>query len=299
MFRSVSKLPARLTVLSTMRKPLILSGVAALVAVGAAALMAAQKSAVSSAGLLPAGAWATDSTWHDGLVEKATYDATMVLYGRPRSYEATFLTNKEQHTPSVWSKAAGAGETVEVWKHNQIEVVPTPNYDYKFVTTGHAVVDDLSLTRLDATSQEWCGTSFKQIERNADDGLDYFAFSYMPEAGRVQETVSGTADVVPMDLLPLVLRAYDFQNRPEVTLRVVPTQKSNRHVSAQPFDATVRFAEEHEAGYDLELLRGGEVIGTYTFANDRQHVMLAYDGADGTSYRLTDLDRVDYWTIRE
>ena len=111
--------------------------------------------------------WAADPIWHDGLVEKAVYDAEKVIYGHPRRYEATLLTNKEAHDPATWTKSTGGGGT-EVWKFNQVEVVPTPNYDYKFETTVHLETRDLSLTRLDAASQEWCGASFKQLLRRGD-----------------------------------------------------------------------------------------------------------------------------------
>ncbi len=108
------------------------------------------------------GSWAASEVWQDGLVEKATYDASRVVYGRPRTYVATFLTNREVHEPATWTKSPD-GTGVEVWKHNQIEVIPTPNYDYKHITTSHLQASDLSLTRLDASSQEWCGTSFHQF----------------------------------------------------------------------------------------------------------------------------------------
>ena len=271
-------------------KTLTLAAAGALVAAGASLLVAASpEPAEPTAALRPAGDWSTDALWHDGLVERATYDATKVIYGQPRRYEATFLTNKEAHDLATLTKADGSGETVEVWKHNQIEVVPTPNYDYKFVTTTHAEVGDLSLTRLDATSQEWCGTSFKQYLRQGGQGgsLDYFSFSYMPEAGRSEATVAaGDVPTVPFNGLPLVLRGYDFEGRGDLHVRLLPDQKSNRPTAGEPVEAVVRYAGETDAGHALELLVGGESIGTFEFADDRRHVMLTWDGADGSSYEF-------------
>ncbi len=270
-------------------------------AVGMRATLATQDAAETPPSPLRAsGDWATDSTWHDGLVEKATYEAEKVIYGKPRQYEATFLTNKERHDPATWTKSLD-GSGVEVWKHNQIEVVPTPNYDYKFETTTHATVDDLSLTRLDAASQEWCGTTFHQYLSADDAGtLDYFAFSYMPEQGRQSATVSGGGEaVVGFNSLPLVLRGYDFEGRSDLKLRLLPDQKSNKLVDHEPVAATVAFAGETEQGFRLTLASGGSEIGTFEFARDRQHVMLSYEGVNGDRYRLTGLDRVNYWTISE
>src|SRR5688500_7432307 len=76
--------------------------------------------------------WSDDPVWHDGLVEKAVYSATRVVYDKPRAYEAVFFTNKEQHDVNTMTKAQKSKRTMEVWKFNQVEVIPTPNYDYKY-----------------------------------------------------------------------------------------------------------------------------------------------------------------------
>src|SRR5690554_3480605 len=78
--------------------------------------------------------WREDATWHDGLVEKATYEAEREVYGKQRSYEAIIFTNKEQHDTGSMTKAQTSDDTVEVFKHNHLEVIPTPNYDYKYAT---------------------------------------------------------------------------------------------------------------------------------------------------------------------
>ena len=270
----------------------------------AVAQQAPEAAELPGSSLLADGDWATDSTWGDGLVEKATYDAVRVIYGRPRSYEAVFLTNKEAHDPSTWIKSQ-SGEGVSVWKHNQIEVMPTPNYDYKHVTTSHLQVDDLTLTRLDASSQEWCGTSFHQFLRTTPDdpttseaAWDYFGFSYMPEAGRRSDTISDDVDAptLPLNSLSLALRGYDFDARADLPIRLIQEQRSNQPTDPVPVDAIVSYAGETSDGHELDVkLADGTPVGTYTMAKDRMHVMLAYDGEDGQTYRLSQLDRVNYW----
>ena len=289
-----------------MKKSVMLSLLGVLLIASAGAAMAgwsaqpAQQPAAK-----PDGEWATDPIWYDGLVEKAVYDAEKVIYGHPRSYEAVVLTNKEQHDTKTWTKADGSESTVEVWKHNIIEVVPTPNYEYKFESTSHFNVNDLSLTRMDVASQEWCGTSFKQYLREGDGksgspSWDFFQFSYMPEAGRVNAKVQQEGvPVVPFNGLSLYLRGYDFEGRPEMKVMLLPDQKANGLTPHEPFEATVSFAGETEEGYELEVKQGQELIGTYTFAKDRRHVMLSYEGAGGDSYKLKSLDRINYWTRDE
>jgi len=245
-----------------------------------------------------------DPVWHDGLVEKAVYTASRVVYDKPRAYEAVFFTNKEQHDRATWTKANKSRDTVEVWKLNQVEVIPTPNYDYKYVTTVHLTVGDgMGLTRLDCTSQEFCGTSFKQFirksgARTAERSLQYWGFSYMPEAGRVADEVSG--DVVAVDSLPLYLRSYPF-GAPGIKMHMIRTQKSNRPTDHKPVLAGVSYAGEEDDAYKLELKLDGETAGTYWMSKDpaRGHIMLKYRGADGQTYDLKSVGRVNYWTIRE
>ena len=247
--------------------------------------------------------WADDPVWYDGLVEKATYDASRVVYGKPRAYEAVFLTNKEQHEVETYTKATPeSGETVEVWKHNQIEVIPTPNYDYKYTTTSHLTTGGLGLTRLDCGEQEFCGTSFKQYLKAGEGVWDYFQFSYMPGAGRVTARVEaggagGGGPVVPFNALPLWLRDFDFGKMGTTTFRLLPDQKSNRLTPHEPVGALVRYREATEDGHRLELVVEGELVGTFEMADDRRHVMLGYESADGEqTYRLKAVERVDYWS---
>lgn len=247
--------------------------------------------------------WDQDSVWYDGLVEKTTYEASRVIYGSPRSFEATFLTNKEQHETATWTKATGrSGETVEVWKHNQIEVVPTPNYDYKFTTTSHLTVDGLELTRVDMSESEWCGTTFTQYIKS-DNGYDYFSFGYMPGEGRRTGTVDA-ADVVPVNMvpvnaLPLYLRDFDFEAGGEVAVTLLPDQKSNRLQPWEPVAGTIKYVGEVDGGHALEVFAGDRLLGTYVMADrDRLHVMVSYESADGTqTYELKTQERVDYWTV--
>ena len=256
---------------------------------------------LSSVPLAMAADWASDPVWHDGLVEKAVYASSRVVYGKPRAYEMIVFTNKEQHDVRTLTKADKSADTIEVWKHNQIEVIPTPNYDYKYETTSHLTVGELKLTRLDCSSQEFCGTSFKQYQRLPTGGLSYWSFSYMPEAGRAEGQVraNGEYPVVAADSLPLWLRAYDFQAKPTVKLAMLPSQKNNRPTPAQPVFVEVRHAGEESGSHKLELYEDDKLLGTYWMANDRLHVMTKYQSADGQqSYELKDLSRVNYWTIK-
>jgi hypothetical protein len=245
--------------------------------------------------------WKTDPIWHDGLVEKAVYNATRVVYAHPRHYQMIIFTNKEQHDLKTDTKSDTSKDTVEVWKHNQIEDIPTPNYHYHYETTTHLDVNTLDLTRLDCSSQEFCGTSFKQYLRQFPaQSWSYWAFSYLPEQGRIQGTVTQSQHkVVAADSLPLYLRDFDFAGQGVQEVALLPDQTNNNNVKFEPVEAQIRFAGEDGDSYKLQVLANGKTLGTYWMAKDRLHVMTRYQGADGQTYELANVSRVNYWTRHE
>jgi hypothetical protein len=254
--------------------------------------------------------WKSDPVWHDGLVEKAVYSASRTVYGKQRPYTAIFFTNKEQHDAATLTKADKSKETIEVWKHNQVEDIPTPNYTYHYVTTSHLSVDRFELTRMDCSSQEFCGTSFKQYLAKPKksgsgwvfDNWDYWSFSYMPEAGRRAATVTGGAKgdrpVVAENSLPIYLREFDFAAKGEAAIALLPSQKSNRATAPEPIAATMRYAGEENGARKIELVVEKAVRATYWMAADRLHVMVKYAGPEGQTYELKEISRVNYWTIK-
>lgn len=249
-------------------------------------------------GIAQADGWKNDPVWHDGLVEKAVYNASRVVYDHPRHYQMIVFTNKEQHDLKTNTKSDRGGNTIEVWKHNQIEDIPTPNYHYHYETTTHLDTHTFDLTRLDSSSQEFCGTSFKQYLRLfPSTKWDYRAFSYLPEQGRVHGDVTqGKRQIVAADSLPLYLRDFDFIGKATRRVALLPDQTDNANVKFQPVDAEIRFAGENDDGYKLQVITGDKILGTYWMARDRLHVMTRYQGADGQTWELAEVSRVNYWS---
>jgi hypothetical protein len=254
--------------------------------------------------LVRADDWDSNKVWHDGLVEKAVYTASRVVYGKPRAYEAIFFTNKELHDRKTLTKADKSTDTIEVWKFNQIEDIPTPNYTYHYVATSHLTLG-MVLTRHDCSSQEFCGTSFKQFVCPIDSKtIDYWSFSYMPEGGRTGAKIPvNTRMLVPEDALPLFLRGFNFSFDTSDTLviHVLPSQKSNRATPHEPIEVWPHFKGDDGDSYKVELqIAGGNLLGTYWMAKDRGHVMTKYVSGDGQhTYQLKSVERVNYWTIKE
>jgi hypothetical protein len=139
-----------------------------------------------------------------------------------------------------------------------------------------------------------------KLDRTAKPMWEYFGFSYMPEAGRVQSTIPGSSvPTVAFNSLPLWLRGFDPSKETDRRFRMLPDQKSNRQTGEQPVEAQVKLASAGDDQYVLTLHAGGAEVGEFVFARDRQKVMLAYRQKDGRlAYTLKSVKRTDYWTIR-
>lgn len=254
-----------------------------------------------------AGGWRTDPVWHDGLAEKCVYRATRTIYGTPREYLATAYTNKEHVDPRTTAKSEG-GEGLLVFKHHWSERVPTERYDYDFSTMCYLGADDLAAFKLTAATQDDCGASFKEVWRERG-GLRWAESVYFPGGGRREGSLERSEKTVGFeDALSLSLRDYDFETRPTLSLRLVPSQKDVHRVPFEPEERRVRHVgtgpltlpfgtlEAHELVLET---RAGERIARYWFAADgsapRLHALVRYVGPQGVSYELESQERTAYW----
>jgi hypothetical protein len=142
--------------------------------------------------------------WDDGLSEMSYFAATDRIYGVDRRYTRVQLLNRQwMHKETGVKVDPGDPAAVPVFKMNISEEIPTENYNYRYLVS--VFLERLSLTpfKLAASSQEWCGTSFKSL-RWKDNGLTIRSFSYFDGEGDRTWTVSG--DVMPYEALPILAR---------------------------------------------------------------------------------------------
>lgn len=249
-------------------------------------------------------AWRTDPVWYDGQAEIAIYDATRNVYGQPRAYTATFMTNKERMSPQTMTKSA-SDEGVEVFKFHQREDIPTDAYTYHYSTMCYlGTGDDLPAMKLDMGSQEDCGATMKRMVR-VGDHLRWNQYSYFPGEGVREVAVAAAGDIVLADALPLVLRGYPFDDPRTLTLRIIPDQTTNKWSPVEPTPATVSYTGRETLDLPIgptpahHVRVTGKAIGTldYWFAADpaTQHAMVAFEGPGGQTYRLRRLQRDAYW----
>lgn len=255
-------------------------------------------------------AWEQDATWYDGQAEVAKYDATRIVYGESRQYEATIYTNKEPvDAAPTFTKSADA-EGREAFKHHIREDIPTPNYNYHYSTMSYVGTRDLKSLKLDVGSIEDCGTTYRQFINHAG-RVRWLESSYFPDEGRVAGAYVPPAGYVFQDSLSVVLRGYPFDNPlGELRLQVVPDQTTNHLAPAEPVPAKVAYAgvetldlpigsvEAHRLTVTIGSGDNGSTA-TYWFAADGTapmlHVMVRYEGPGGQTYALRSLTRNAYW----
>lgn len=259
--------------------------------------------------LATAQSWRDDAIWDDGKAEYAVYDASRPIYGEPRQYEAVIITNKQHMDPRTTTKASDWQDrrAFVVFKHNTREVAPTPNYEYKYLTTAFIRAEDLSPYKLTMSSQEDCGASFKNAV--VDGGrVEVDSFVYFPDAGHVEERYSAPRDFQFYDALTLTLRNYPFDEPRDVTLRLLPEQTDTHSTPLKPSKATVRYAGRETLELPIGNVAAHHLVvslpdgkqSDYWFADDAEHpdwlrILVRYHGFDGVRFHLKSRERWAYW----
>ncbi|MDX1682174.1 MAG: hypothetical protein R3336_03545 [Phycisphaeraceae bacterium] len=252
-------------------------------------------------------AWREDPIWHDGKAEIAVYEATRVIYGQPRTYDARLMTNFEHASPKTFTKAPD-GKGRAVFKHHLREDIPTRAYTYHYSTMAYVGTEDLKSLKIDMGSMEDCGATFKQIVNHAGE-LTWRQFSYFPNEGRRAGSFEPSARLVFHDALTLVLRGFPFKDPQDMTIEVLPDQTDTHLTPVQPVAMEVTYGGvstlDLPAGriraHQLTVTPAGETeaAGQYWFAADGSapwlHALVQYQDGDGTRYRLKSLTREAYW----
>ncbi len=258
--------------------------------------------------------WRTDPVWYDGKAEWALYDAQRTIYGKPRYYKATIFTNKQRMDPATTTKAANwrDANTIEVFKHNVSEMIETDNYTYRFLTTCFVDTKTLEPYKVVASSQEDCGTTYKQFV--IDNGqVHATSNSYFSNEGTHDTSYrrpGQSRHFAFHDTLTLTLRDYPFDadDPPTMKLKLIADQTNNHATPQRPEEATVRLVGRKSITVPYGTIdahhlvvehaeQGGTTRSDYWFAADdaMRHVLVKYEGPYGVKYELKRLDWWAYW----
>ncbi|NNF58251.1 MAG: hypothetical protein HKN04_08410 [Rhodothermaceae bacterium] len=123
--------------------------------------------------------------WYQGLAEITAYDLEQARYGELRDGSAVliFVTEPFSRSQQVKLDQAGGADEVTVMKLNHTREFVTGIYPYSMMTSVFTPVSEGPLPlKITATSQEWCGHTFTQLNRTAD-GYRARLFSYFESEG--------------------------------------------------------------------------------------------------------------------
>jgi len=236
--------------------------------------------------------------WDDGLSEMGYYDAVDVIYGQQRRYTRVHLFNRQWMGSESGVKASPDDPTaVPVFKLNIAEEIPTENYNYRYLTTVFLHRNDLAPFKLAVSSQEWCGTTFKQL-RWRSDGLTCKSFSYFDGEGDTEWQLP--ADVVPFEALFVIARDVAATETPR-KLRVLAPVRSTHGAEPKVFDAQLVPAKamKHKTAIGDSVLRRVELDwdGPKTFfavEDEPPHRLVEFRTGDLRA-TLRHVERRAYW----
>jgi len=252
------------------------------------------------------------ATWDDGLSEMSYYDAVDTIYGKPRHYIRMMLLNREWLNPVQRVKAEhpvlsasgkGAAASIPVFKLNIIEQIPTQNYNYRYMVTVFLNRGTLEPEKLAASSQEWCGTTFKEFQW-LPDGLKVRGFSYFEGEGDRQWSLPARPVVYPAEALFVVARAA-AASKEDLSLRVLPPARSTHLVEPIPRDVRLEVAKETQSvrmpfgtftGRRVTVTGAGKHGPTeFTVETAPPYRLLTYRGPGGLTLSLRYQERRAYW----
>lgn len=247
------------------------------------------------------------ATWDDGLAEICYYDAVETIYGEPRQYTRVMLANREWLNPDQMVKTEAIERSdprsIPVFKTNIIEEIPTENYNYRYMLTLFLSRPELRFEKLSASSQEWCGTTFKRVVRDAE-SIQFDTFSYFEGEADRSWALPGESSLYPREALFLLAREV-ASTGDSMTLDILPKQRSTHTAEPTPQKCSlsrgaatrwVRVPFGAIKAYRVVLsAKDGQSIANYDIEFDPPYRVVSHDHEDGLQLRLRYAERRAYW----
>lgn len=135
--------------------------------------------------------------WDSGLAEIATYDLSQARYGKIHKGTATLIFVHEGFSGKKQVKSNSpvdpSGDVIPVLKLNMTKDFLTGVYPYKLMLSVFTPrASSPSSIKEVASIQEWCGTTFLQMNRKGN-GYDFVSYSYFEsegdKKGRIENTI--------------------------------------------------------------------------------------------------------------
>lgn len=280
-------------------------------AVGIAAVFGCVPAGSAGAGSVRAAVasgWAADSIWDDGRAEVSAYDAVAMRYGEPRPFTAYSIVVKEDFSRDELVKADPGHDPSDLFTVLKLHQV----IDFRTGVSGdHQVLSvffdrsDMIPVKLSLAHSDWCGNTYKELQRRGDRGV-LRAHTYWDGMAERTFEIPFTGRTLLYDELPVWLRAIPWEAKERNWgVSLIPTRVSSRAEEPGPRLATLKIAaamEMVESGtetlpayrVDLDWEEG---VDSFRFHARPPHVMLSWDRSDGGRYRLLWSRRMSYWDL--
>lgn len=173
--------------------------------------------------------------WYQGKAEVSTYELSQNRYNdvHPGKMTTVFVTEDFLTDKQVKNDGGKSTNSVSILKMNKIRRFTTGLYDYSLFTSVFTDVKQAHTYKVASSSQDWCGQSYMQINR---DKLRYDVQlrSYFEGESTDKEV---TAELTE-DELPVILK-LDDSKLPVGSLTLLPSLEYTllRHVTYEPVKA--------------------------------------------------------------
>lgn len=238
-----------------------------------------------------------NETWEDGKAEVATYDATTVIQGKPRSHTTTLITrfenyNREKFTPADWPY--GSTPLLPVITQHQvssIRIADSPRHQMASLVVergspGH-------LLQLTTTALQWNGQTFKEFRLHGDRPEQYYSSPH-DGAGSGRRPLVQDRNTFFEEHLPLLLRTLPFREGQMALFSLHSPQVSTGAAPAPPSRAILEISRQEEKWLVEVDVEDGRRL-TYHFANRYPHPLEGFTHSDGRTLTLRSLERDAYW----
>lgn len=242
--------------------------------------------------------------WDDGLSEMSYYDAVETIYGEPRHYTRTLLFNREWLDPTDRVKADEPDPRrgdIPVFKLNIVEQIPTENYNYRFMATVFLDRRTLRPQKLAVSSQEWCGTTYKQMQW-LENETRFIGFSYFGGEADRQWSLPPSPVIYPIEALFVIARAAAAAER-DMDLRLVGPLRTTHLRKPVPVTATLRMKQGQRTirvpfgrfQVRTVAVAAGDAEYTFDVESAAPYRLIRHRSSDGSSMSLRFVERRAYW----
>ncbi|TYZ07899.1 hypothetical protein FY528_14370 [Hymenobacter lutimineralis] len=243
--------------------------------------------------------WAQRAWWDDGLAEVATYEAERVIYNKPRQFEYTLITVKEDFNRqfNVKTDDYQRPDLFPVMKVNEFCRIPTDNYPYHFLTSLFFPREQpTALHKLTTSSQEWCGTTFKAVQAGST-GYQLTYNSYWDGQGEGTRPLPGA--MLFEDALPYTLRSLRFDQPGAFNVPICELQQTSKATPPVLYQARVQVEasaqELAQPAWQVTVQLDSAKTNTYWFAKAYPNLLLRQQTWDGRTLNLKSVRRYAYW----